>query len=93
MICLNIQPNNWYTRCVFHDQKTHHMPKFYNDGVVRDMLGNVIFSLKTPCTKHPPRRPRKKSIESQFQDKRIVDCTCCHTGEHNRTKCKNLLPI
>ena len=40
------------------------MPKVQDDGVVRDVIGNVFFSLKLPYVKRPPGRPRKKRIES-----------------------------
>ena len=49
---------------VFHDIETRDMPKVHGDGVVRDAVGNVFFFLKPPRTKCPPRRPRKKCIES-----------------------------
>ena len=49
--------------------ESHNMPKVDVDGVVRDDLGNEYFSLNPPCSKRLPRRPRKKRIESQFQDK------------------------
>ena len=45
--------------CVFHGIETH-MSKVHDDGVMQDMLGNVVFSLKPPSTKFPPGRPRKK---------------------------------
>ena len=56
----------------FHGIKTHDMPKVQDDGVVRDVIGNVFFSLKPPYVKMPLGKPRKKCIESQFQDKRTV---------------------
>ena len=48
--------------CTFHGIEMHDMPKVQNDGVVRDVIGNVFFSLKLPCTIRPPGRPRKKRI-------------------------------
>ena len=32
----------------FHGIKTHDMPKVQDDGVARDVIGNVFFSLKPP---------------------------------------------
>ena len=75
--------------CTFHGIETHDMPKVQDDGVVRDVIGNVFFSLKPPCIKRPLRRPRKKRIESQFQDKWIVYCSRCNMARHNRKTCKN----
>ena len=46
----------------FHGIETHDMPKVQDDGVVRDVIGNVFFSLNPPCVKRPPGRPRKKRI-------------------------------
>ena len=67
------------------------MPKVQDDGVVRDVIGNVFFSLKPLCFKMHLGRSRKKHIESQFQDKRIVYCSRCNMTGHNRKTCKNLL--
>ena len=50
------------------------MPKVQDDGVVRDVIGNEFFSLKPPRTKRPLEIPRKKHIESQFQDKQAAFC-------------------
>ena len=54
------------------------MPKVDDDGVVRDVTGNVFFSLKPPCIERLIRRPRKKRIESQFQDKWTIYRSRCH---------------
>ena len=59
----------------FHGIETHDMPKVQNDSVVRDVIGNVFFSLKTPRIKRPLGRLRKKRIESQFQDKQTIFCS------------------
>ena len=67
------------------------MPKVQDDGVVQDVIGNVFFSLKSPCIKRSPGRPRKKRIESQFQDKRTVYCSRCNMVGYNRKTCKNPL--
>ena len=75
----------------FHGDDTHDMPKVQDDGVVRDVIGYVFFSLKPPCVKRPPRRPRKRRIESEFQDKRTVYCSRCNMAGHNRKTCKNPL--
>ena len=45
------------------------MPKV--DGV-RDVLGNIYLSLNPLHSKWPPGRSKKRRIESEFQDKRIV---------------------
>ncbi|RVW81075.1 hypothetical protein CK203_045361 [Vitis vinifera] len=76
----------------FSGIETHDMPTVDDDGLVRSITGEVFFSLKPPHTKRPPGRPRKKRIESQFQDKRPVYCSRCHMSGHNRKTCKNPLP-
>ncbi|XP_059591763.1 uncharacterized protein LOC100245246 isoform X1 [Vitis vinifera] len=75
----------------FSGIETHDMPIVDNDGLVRSIIGEVFFSLNPPHTKCPPGRPRKKRLESQFQDKRTVYCSRCHTSGHNRKTCKNPL--
>ena len=45
----------------FRGIETHDMPKVDVDGVVQDVLGNEYFYLNPPCSKWPPRRPRKKA--------------------------------
>ena len=70
----------------FRGIKTYDMPKVDVDGVVRDVLGNEYFSLNPPCSKRPSGRPRKKCIQSQFQDKRTVYCSRCNMAGHNRKK-------
>ena len=75
----------------FSGIETHDMPTVDSDGLVRSITGDVFFSLNPPYTKCPPRKPRKKRIESQFQDKRTIYCSRCHTSEHNRKTCKNPL--
>ena len=74
----------------FQGIETHDMPKVDVNGVVR-VLGNEYFSLNPPCSKRPPGRPRKKRIQSQFQDKRIVYCSRCNLAAHNRKTCKHPL--
>ncbi|RVW15859.1 hypothetical protein CK203_073116 [Vitis vinifera] len=59
----------------FSDIETYDMPTVDDDGLVRSITGEVFFSLKPPHTKRAPERPRKKRIESQFQDKRTVYCS------------------
>ena len=76
----------------FSSIETHDMPCVDDDGLVRSITVEVFFSLKPPHTKRAPRRLRKKSIESQFQDKRTVYCSRCHMFGHNRKTCKNPLP-
>ena len=75
----------------FRGIETSDMSKVNDDGVVQDVLGNEYFSLNPPCSKRPPRRPRKKRIESQFQDKRTLYCSLCNLVGHNRKTCKNPL--
>ena len=70
----------------FRGIETHDMPKDDVDGVVRVVLGNEYFSLNPPCSKRPPGRPRKKRIQSQFQDKSTVYCSHCNLAGHNRKK-------
>ena len=79
-----------YSGC-FRSIETHDMPKVDADGVFRDVLGNEYFSLNLPCSKWPPGRPRKKCIESQFQDKRTVYCSRSNMAGHNRKTYKNHL--
>ena len=67
------------------------MPKVDVDGVVRDVLGNEYFSLNLPCSKQPPRRQRKKCIQSQFQDKHTNYYSGCNLVGHNRKTCKHPL--
>ena len=67
------------------------MPSVDVDGLVRFVTGEVFFFFNPPHTKHPLERPRKKLIESQFQDKQTVYYSKCHTSEHNRETCKNHL--
>ena len=75
----------------FHGIETHYMPKVQDEGVVQDVIGNEFFFLKPPHTKRSPRRPRKKCIESQFQDKHTAFCSRCNMAGHNRRTCKNPL--
>ena len=49
---------------IFCGIETHDMPKVDDDGVVRNVIWNVFFSLKPPRTKRPLARLRKKCIES-----------------------------
>ena len=53
----------------FSSIETHDMPIVDDHGVVRSITGQVFLSLKPPHRKHPPERPKKKRIKSQFQDK------------------------
>ena len=72
--------------------ETHDMPTIGDDGLVRSLKGDIIFRLNPPCTKQLLGRPRKKRIESQFQDKRIVYCFLCNMAGHNQVTCRNPLP-
>ena len=60
------------------------MPKLNDNGVVRDVIGNVFFSLKPPRTKRPAGRQRKKLIESIYQDKQTMYYSRCRLARHNR---------
>ena len=85
-------PTQYLIYCgFFQGIETHDMTKVDVDGVVQDVLGNQYFSLNLPCSKRPPRRPRKKCIQSQFQDKRTVYCSRCNLARHNRKTCKHPL--
>ena len=75
----------------FFGIETHDMPFVDNDGLVRSIIGEFFFSLNPPHTKRSPIRPKKKCIESQFQDKRTVYCSRCHMSKYNRKACKNPL--
>ena len=75
----------------FSSIKTHDMPIVDDHGVVRSITGQVFLSLKPPHAKRPPGRPKKKRIESQFQDKQTVHCSRCYMSGHNRKTCKNPL--
>ena len=63
--------------------ESHDMPIIGDDGLVRTLTGAFVFSLKPPCTKRLPCRPKKKCIESQFQDKWTVYCSRCNVAGHN----------
>ena len=76
----------------FYGIDTHDMPTIDDDGLVRSPRGDIIFGLSPSRTKRPPGRPRKKRIESQFQDKRTIYCSQCNMAGHNRVTCKNPLP-
>ena len=68
------------------------MPTIGDDGLLRSLRGDIIFGLNPPRTKRSAGRLRKKGIESQFQDKRIVYCSRCNMAGHNRVTCRNPLP-
>ena len=38
----------------------HGLPTISDDGLVRTLTGDIVFSLKPPCTKRPLGRLRKK---------------------------------
>ena len=63
-----------------------------DDGLVQSLTSEIVFSLKPPCTKRPPSRPRKKGIKSQFQDKQNVYCSRFNIAGHDHVTCKNPLP-
>ena len=76
----------------FRPIETHDMPSVNNDGVVRDLTGQIFSSLNPPHgTKRPMGRPRKKHIESQVMDRKTLFCSQCHMAGHNRKTCKRSL--
>ena len=75
----------------FHGIEANDMPSVDSDGIVHDLTGKVFFSLQPPHSKRPSGRPRKKRIESQFQDKRTIYCLRCNSVGHNWKTCKNPL--
>ncbi|RVW22032.1 hypothetical protein CK203_105178 [Vitis vinifera] len=52
----------------FNSIPNHNMPTVDVDGCVRDDQGCLYPSLKPPCSKRPPGRPRHRQIESQFSN-------------------------
>ena len=50
----------------FNSIPNHNMPRIDVDGCVCDAQGGLYPSLKPPCSKRPPGRPRHCQIESQF---------------------------
>lgn len=48
--------------------------------------------LKPPTTKRRPGRPKRKRIESQFQDKRSYHCGRCNEAGHTVKTCQNPNP-
>lgn len=70
----------------FDSIKPHDIPTVDENGVVRDLTGQILFSLLPPHTKRPPGRPRKRRIECH-----TTYCSRCHLPGHNRKTCKNTL--
>ena len=56
----------------FNSIPNHNMPTIDADGCAHDAQGHLYLSLKPPCSKRPPRRPRHRRIESQFSSKRLT---------------------
>ncbi|RVW36981.1 hypothetical protein CK203_103685 [Vitis vinifera] len=75
----------------FSGIETLDMPYVDIDGLVRFIVVKFSSLLTLPIQNAIPERPRKKCIESQFQDKWIVYYSRCHTSGHNRKTCKNPL--
>ena len=75
----------------FSSIETHDMPIVDDHGVGRSITGQVFFFSKPSHIKRHLGRPRKKRIESQFQDKQTVHCSHCHMFGHNRKTCNNPL--
>ena len=48
--------------------------------------------LDPPKTKRQPGRPKRKRIESQFQDRRLYHCGRCHEAGHTVKTCQNPNP-
>ena len=63
---------------LFYGIEMHDMPNIRDDGLVQTITCDVVLSLHLPHIKRPLRRPRKKRIESQFQDKWNVHCSRCY---------------
>ncbi|KAL6311356.1 hypothetical protein AAG906_014185 [Vitis piasezkii] len=59
----------------FNSIPNHNMPIVDADGCVRDAQGRLYPSLKPPCSKRPPGRPRHRRIESQFSSKGLSSFT------------------
>ena len=55
----------------FHGIETHDMPKVQDDGVVRDVIGNVFFSLKPPCVKGLLEDQEKSTLSHNFKISRL----------------------
>ena len=64
--------------------ESHDLPIIGDDSLVWTLTGDIVFSLKPLHTKRPSGKPRKKRIESQFQDKQTVYCSRCNVAGHNR---------
>ena len=75
----------------FSGIETHDMLSVDVDGLVQFVTGEFFFSLNLPHTKCYLERPRKKRIESQFQDKWTVYCSRSQESRHNKKMCKNPL--
>ena len=76
----------------FNSISNHNKVIIDADGCVCDAQGRLYPSLKPPCSKRPPGRPRHRRIESQFSSKRLTFCSRCQVACHNRASCKNPLP-
>ena len=48
--------------------------------------------LEPPLTARPSGRPKRKRIESQFQNKQVYHCGRCHEAGHTARTCKNPNP-
>ena len=61
--------NEWFTfskqnliyNYEFCGIESHNLPTIGDDGLVRTLTGDIVFSLKPSCTKRPPGRPRKNA--------------------------------
>ena len=51
----------------FHGIETHNMPKVQYDGVVRDVIGNVFFSLSHPALKGLLEDQEKSVLSHNFK--------------------------
>ncbi|WJZ99969.1 hypothetical protein VitviT2T_018371 [Vitis vinifera] len=84
--CFKVSTQHLIYSGQFQPLPTHNMPKVCEAGTLQDGQGNVFPSLQPPQVRRPPRRPRKRRIESQFSHKRAIHCSRCNGIGHNRSK-------
>lgn len=88
--------DDWYTTMkqdmIFSDSfacvETHDKPSIDGD-VVRDVHGEILFSLKPPKVKCRLSRWKKKRHESHFQDEPQIFCSRYQKAGHNCKTCYN----
>ncbi|KAF7138944.1 hypothetical protein RHSIM_Rhsim07G0149400 [Rhododendron simsii] len=62
------------------------------DHDIATSSSTAMEALQPPATKRLAGRPKKKRIESQFQEKQTIFCGLYHEPGHNRSMCKSPLP-